>query len=308
LKISKEIKVAVLVVSGILLFIYMFNYLKGEDILSKEDTYFTEFDYNALNKASLVTIKGNAVGKVKEINYNFDSGKTIVSFTVDPQLKFSKNSTIRLYETGIMSGNALAIIKADDTDFAKSGDYITSEIQLGLISNLKENFSGISTNLDRTLRSTDTLIVNLNKLVVDESGQGIKATIAELNSTLKAFKNLSYSIQNTIKSNDDKIADVLDNVNKASNNLVVLSDDLKKIEISNTIANLDKTLQSVNTILSSIENGEGSLGKMLKDEELYNNLVGASKEMEELLLDIKLHPKRYFRVLSKKEIPYKTEN
>ena len=74
--------------------------------------------------------------------------------------------------------------------------------------------------------------------------------------------------------------------------------------MGNTVANLDQTLTSVNALLAGLEKGEGTMGKLLKDEVLYNNLKGVSKEMEELLRDIKLHPKRYFRVLSKKEIPY----
>ncbi|WP_353779393.1 MlaD family protein [Winogradskyella sp. 3972H.M.0a.05] len=304
MKISKEIKVALLVLSGIALFIYLFSYLKGEDIFTAEDTYYTEFDYNALSTSSPVTIKGNAVGKVEDIKYDFKTGKTRVSFSVDPQLKFSKNSIIRLYETGIMGGNALAIIKANDGEMAKTGDFLKSEVQPGLVSSLSKNFSGLSANLDATLRSTDTLLTNLNKLVIDDSDAGIKATIAELNSTLKSFKTLSYTIDKAIKENDGKISLVLENVNKTSENLATLSDDLKDVEISKTITKLDNTLGSVNAVLRGLENGDGTMGKLLKDDKLYNNLEGASKELELLLLDIKLHPARYRRILSKKEIPY----
>ncbi len=307
MKITREVKTGVLVLLGIILFIYGFNYLKGEDLFSSEDIYYTEFDYNALTRSSPVTIKGNAVGKIKEINYDFETGKTVVAFTVASKLKFSKNSVIRLYETGLMGGNALAIIKAKDSEFAQSGDFITSEVQTGLIKSLSSSFSGISGNLDNTLQSADTLLVNLNKLVVDESETGLKQTIAELNATLKSFKTLSYSFQNLVKKNDKNISGVLENFNEVSENLSIISSDLKTIEFSKTIANLDNTLASLNGVLSGIEKGEGSIGKLLKDDALYNNLKGATGEMEALLKDIKLHPKRYFRILSKKEIPYKEE-
>jgi phospholipid/cholesterol/gamma-HCH transport system substrate-binding protein len=102
LKISREVKTAILVLSGIALFIYLFSYLKGEDIFSNTNTYYTEFDYNALSLSSPVTIKGNKVGKIETINYDFETGKTRVSFSVNPKLQFSKNSVIRLYETGLM--------------------------------------------------------------------------------------------------------------------------------------------------------------------------------------------------------------
>ena len=83
-----------------------------------------------------------------------------------------------------------------------------------------------------------------------------------------------------------------------------IRDRLKEADIGNTIASLNTTLTSVNTLLTNLNNGEGSMGMLMKDETLYENLEGASKELEELLRDIKLHPKRYFRILSKKEIPY----
>lgn len=304
MKISKEIKVALLVLSGIALFIYLFTYLKGEDIFTNEDHYYTEFDYNALSTSSSVTIRGNAVGKVVDISYDFETGKTRVSFSVNPKLKFSKNSTIRLYETGIMGGNALAIIKAEDGETAMPGDFIKSEVKPGLVSSLSENFSGLSSNLDSTLRSADTLMTNLNGLIVDPSDEGLKKTIAELNASLKSFQSLSYTIKKTIETKDSKIDSVLNNISSAAASMAKIAEDLKMVDFASTVNNLNNTLTSINSVLEGLENGEGSMGKLLKDEQLYNNLEGASKELELLLLDIKLHPARYRRILSKKEIPY----
>ena len=304
MKISREVKTAILVLSGIALFIYLFSYLKGEDLFSKTETYYTEFDYNALSMSSPVTVKGNRVGKIEGIKYDFETGKTRISFSVNPKLRFSKNSVIRLYETGLMGGNALAIVNANDGDIAKPGDFIPSEVQPGLITSLKGNFSDISTDLDITIRSADTLMTNLNALVVDESEAGLKSTIAELNSTLRSFKSLSFSVQGVIKENDEKIASVLNNFDKISKDLSELSAELKNAGLSNTIDNLGKTLEKMQGILASIDNNEGTIGKLLNDDALYKNLEGASKEMESLLLDIKLHPARYRRILSKKEIPY----
>jgi phospholipid/cholesterol/gamma-HCH transport system substrate-binding protein len=304
LKISREVKTAVLVLSGIALFVYLFSFLKGDDIFSNTNTYYTEFDYNALSSSSSVTVKGNKVGKVEEIRYDFETGKTRVSFSVNPKLKFSKSSVIRLYETGLMGGNALAIVNSNEGELAKPGDYIASEVQPGLITSLKSNFSGISSDLDSTIRSADTLMTNLNKLVVDESEVGLKSTIEELNATLKSFKSLSYTVQGLIKANDAKIDSILDNFNNTSNNIAKLSDDIKDMELSKTVSKFDESLTSINALLAKINSNDGSLGKLLNDDGLYNNLEAASKELQLLLLDIKLHPARYRRILSKREIPY----
>lgn len=304
MKISREVKTAILVLSGIALFIYLFSYLKGEDLFSNTETYYTEFDYNALSMSSPVTVKGNRVGKIESIKYDFETGKTRVSFSVNPKLKFSKSSIVRLYETGLMGGNALAIVNSNKGDIAKPGDFIPSEVQPGLVTSLKNNFTGISSDLDSTIRSADTLMTNLNAFVVDESNAGLKNTITELNATLKSFKNLSYSIQSVVKTNDDKITSILDNFDKTSKDLSVLSKELKEAGLTKTIDNLDKTLVSMQGVLANINTNKGTLGKLLNDDALYNNLEAATKEMEMLLLDIKLHPARYRRILSKKEIPY----
>src|SRR5690606_5029740 len=151
----------------------------------------------------------NLVGKVQDIRYDYETGKTIVSFTVNEKLKFPKSSKVRMYETGLMGGNGLAIINSYSGEEAKYGDFLESEVEPGLITSLTKNFSGISDNLDITLKSTDSLINNLNRIVVDDSEEGLKRTIAELNSTLKGFKQLSYSANGVISKNDENIAVIL---------------------------------------------------------------------------------------------------
>jgi len=309
IKITKEVKTSIIVLAGIFLFVYGYNYLKGNNIFEHDDVYYTEFDYNALSTSSSVTIKGNRVGKVTDIEYDLKTGKTRVSFTVDEEIKFSKNSTIRLYKPGIMDGNALAIISANDKEYAEDGDFLKSEVEQGLVDKLTGNFSALSTDLNSTLKSADTLLINLNGLVTDTSEDGLKSTIAELNSTLKSFKNLSYSINGVVKKNDENIALVLENFKTVSEDLTVLSKELKEAQISNSIKKLENTLSSVNSILANVENGEGSLGKLLKDDKLYHNLEGAALQMEQLLQDMKLNPKRYvhFSLFGKKAKRYDAE-
>ncbi|WP_370479798.1 MlaD family protein [Tamlana flava] len=307
MKINKEVKTGVLVILGIILFIFGFNYLKGINLLESNNVYFTEFDYNALTKSSPVTIKGNSVGKVQDINYDFNTGKTRVAFSVDEKLKFSKNSVVRLYETGLMGGNGLAIVAREDGELAKPGDVLKSEVEVGLVTSLSKNFSGLSTDLNSTLKSADSLIVSLNKVINDQSEKGLKRTVEQLNETLKSFEITSSSVNGLIAKNEENITTTLKSFKKTSEDLSTLATDLKNADMGATIESLKKTLASLNGVLDKVEKGDGSIGKLLKDESLYNNLEGATKELEELLRDIKLHPKRYFRILSKKEIPYQEE-
>lgn len=286
--------------------VFLINYLSGESLFDSNDAYYTEFEYNALTKASPVTVKGNNVGKIKDIIYDFKTGKTRVSFTVDDQLKFSKQTKVRLYKTGLMGGNALAIVVSDKGDIAQSGDFLVSEVEEDLISSLSNSFSGVSENLDTTLLSADSLLVNLNTIVLDESDNGIKSAIAELNATMKSFKSVSYTVNSLVKENGEKLTTVLSNFELITNDLAMITEDLKNVKISKTVANLDTTLLTVNNLMTSIKNGEGSMGKLLKDEGLYENLEGAALQMEQLLEDMKLNPKRYvhFSVFGKKAKRY----
>lgn len=304
MKISKEIKTAILVLGSIALFIFGFSYLKGKDLFSKDNVFYTDFNYNALSPSAPVTIKGNKVGKVETITYNYETGKTRVAFSVDERFKFSKNSTVRLYELGIMGGNAITIISANDKEYAQPNDVLKSEVEQGLVTSLTKNFSGLSTGLDGTLKKADTLLSGLNRLVEDDSEKGLKNAISELNSTMKSFKNLSYSLNKMMTDDASKLNEMLSSFSKTAESFKKLGDTLDKANLGETVAGLDKTLNNLNSVLSSIEAGKGTMGKLMKDEKLYNNFEAAAKELEELLQDIKLHPKRYFRVLSKKEIPY----
>jgi phospholipid/cholesterol/gamma-HCH transport system substrate-binding protein len=123
---------------------------------------------------------------------------------------------------------------------------------------------------------------------------------------MKSFKSVSYTINTLVKDNDEKLNSVLSNFDAISSDLATITGDLKIVKLSNTVKNLDNTLSTANRLITSIENSDGTLGKLLNDASLYNNLEAATKEMELLLMDIKLHPARYRRILSKKEIPYQT--
>lgn len=309
MKISREVKAAILVISGILLMIFLFNYLRGINILSNNAEYHTTFDYNALDTSAPVTIKGNKIGKIIGIEYDAKTGKTKVTISVKDDLKFSTNSKIKLYETGLMGGNALAIVPEPGDQMAKSGDYLESAVEAGLIRSLTENFSGISSNLGNTMQSADTLLINLNKLVVDDSEEGLKKTIAELNITIASFNRLSNSINALVSKNDTELTSAIKNFNAVASNLAVVSNDLKDVKLSESVMKLENTLTNIDNLMADVKNGNGTLGKLMTDDELYTNLEGASKQLEQLLLDFKLNPKRYvhFSVFGKKPPKFDAE-
>ncbi len=307
MKITREVKTAILVISGILLFIYLFNFLKGNDILDSSRTFYTIYEnVEGLAPSTPVTINGLNVGKVQDISFTEDgSGKLLVKLIVEEEFSFSKNSEAQLYEAGLIGGKAIAIIPAfDNAENATKGTYLKGTIKAGLSELVNQRLAPLQEKLETTFVSADSLLVNLNSVFDDRTKNNLKNSIAQLNTTISSFKSTSESLNQLVSENQESLKSTLNNIENISDNLSKITDSIAESDLTETISNLQATISNFNKILIKIENGEGSMGRLMKDEGLYNNLEGATKELEALLKDIKLHPKRYFRILSKKEIPY----
>lgn len=307
MKITREVKTAILVISGILLFVYLFNFLKGNDLFDSSRTYYTVYNnVEGLTPSTPVTINGLNVGKVLEIGFTEDgTGKLLVKLAVENEFEFSKNSEAQLYEAGLIGGKAIAIIPAfDNAENAVKGTYLKGSVKAGLTELVNKRLTPLQEKLETTIVSADSLLTNLNSVFDTKTKAHLKNSIAQLNSTISSFKTTSTSLNELVTSNQEKLNSTLNNVEKISGNLTNITDSIAEADLAKTIKDLQLTITNFNKVLTSIENGEGSMGKLMKEEGLYNNLEGATKELEDLLKDIKLHPKRYFRILSKKEIPY----
>lgn len=308
MNISKEVKTAILVLAGIALLIFGINYLRGENILGSSRVYYAEYDnVEGLVSSTPVTINGLNVGKVLGINFKEDgSGKLLVKLLVENDYQFSKNSKAQLYEAGLIGGKAVAIIPAfDNAENAESGAFLQGSVKAGLSELVNQKLSPLQAKIESAMGSADSLLINLNSIFDEKTKSNLKKAIAGLTTTMESFKGTSNSLNNLLKNNQDKIDAVLTNAETVTNDLAKMTSSLSKSDLGQTVKNLESTLKNFDGILANLEKGEGSMGKLLKDDDLYSNLEGATKELESLLKDFKLHPNRYTRILSKKEIPYK---
>jgi phospholipid/cholesterol/gamma-HCH transport system substrate-binding protein len=222
----------------------------------------------------------------------------VVKITVDNKFEFSKNSTLEIFEPGLMSGKEMRVNLMYGGATAKDGDTLKG-FQTGNIG--KPFFSGRSGKRSATgcFHRVDSLMTNANMLVDAQNRAEIKALLSNLNKTVSALQTTAGSVNNLVGHNDPKLK-VLDDASLTMQSGKVtldkygnLAQSIDTKQLNATIANLDATVGKLNQVIGGIDKGEGSLGKLMKDDQLYNNLNSASSNLNSLIEDMKANPKRY---------------
>ena len=308
MKVTREIKTAILVISTILLFIWGYSFLKGKDILNKYKTFYVEYDnVEGLTPSASVTINGLIVGKVTKITLNNETGKLMVQLQLKTDFPISKTSTATIYKPGFIDGKQIAI----HPNFADKSESVEGQILIGssdmdLTEALKQQLVPLQSKFERVLKNVDNLLEGFNTVLDKKGQQDLKNSLSELSKTMEQFHNASSNINTILDENKGQIKGVVSNLNKVSSNFSSISDSLNKADLGKTAKNLQKTLANVDKIMADMQAGKGSMGKLINDEELYTNLAKTSKELELLLEDVRLNPTRYVNVsvFGKKNKPY----
>lgn len=298
MKITREIKTAILVIASILLFIWGYSFLKGQNLFNNHKKLYVEYDnVEGLVTSAPVTISGKIIGKVNSIELN-KTGKLLVELQINEEtFPISKSSIAQIYEPGFIGGKQIAIIpNYKDTNMTVTGDKLLSDTKLGLTDAVGKKLVPTQQKIDGLLADADKLVLNLNSVLDAQTKQNLKNSIAQLSQTLNEVSKATQKVNTMLASNEQKINSSLSNVEKVSTNFAKISDDLEKANLGATVKSLETTLANVNKIMTEIESGKGSMGKLLKDEAMYTNLTKASKELELLLQDVRLHPTRYVNV------------
>jgi phospholipid/cholesterol/gamma-HCH transport system substrate-binding protein len=308
LKINREIKTAALVIGGILLFIYGFSYLKGKSIFKDTKTLYTVYDeVEGLIPGAKVTINGLSIGKISNIDFLPSTTKILVTMDVRKELNFSRESAAMLYEVGLIGGKAISIVpKFDNNKTIQSGDTLRSEIKPSFTDLINRQIEPLQIKIESMLTSADSLFVGVSNVLDSDTQANLKNTLENLSVTMENLNNASLAAHNILAQNQEQLNATFVNIKDTSENLKSITDSISSAEISRSINQFSKTVAGLNTIVSAIDAGEGTAGKLIRDEALYDNLRAATKELELLMRDLKNHPKRYvhFSLFGKKDKPY----
>ncbi|MGW9685985.1 MlaD family protein [Flagellimonas sp. 2504JD1-5] len=298
MKLSREVKTGIIVLTGILAFIFGLSYLKSSSLFENHKTLHAVYDHvGGIQSGTQVTINGVVVGNVTGIKIKNDKFQSVVTLSIDDKYNFSINSRAEIYDTGIIGGKGVQIIPVfDSAPMVKSGDTLQSSTKPGITALVQEKLTPLQLKVEGAVSHADSLLINVNDVLDDRTRVELRQSIAGLNALIGSFRSSADKLNTLLESNKGQLDRSLKNVDKITSNFSQLSDSLANSGLATTVADFQKTVTRLNNVLGKIEQGEGSLGKLANDEKLYENLTEASKQLDLLLQDFRLNPKRYVNV------------
>ena len=263
MKLTKEIKAGLIAIFAIGGFVTMFQFMKGKRIFSTDNIFYAVFEnVEGLEASNYVYINGLKVGQVDKITPNIaENGKVnfLVQIHIDNKYKFSKNSALEIYESGLISGTALRI-KLDYGDpIAKDGDTLKASQEISMVKNLANQVEPLKKQMQSLLKNMDSVAVNTNKILNEKNRAEIAQLLVNLNNTVESFHQTSKQLNIVMAESNPKIQKTLDNANamtisakNALDKYGKVAENIDTQKLNETIKNLNKKTESINKILSNV--------------------------------------------------------
>ena len=293
---TKNVKIALTVLIGLALLYWGINYLKGINLLTPANSYYTEVDSTeGLLTAAPITVNGFQVGQVREINYDYDKNKITVLLAMNKDMKVPEGSTVSLV-SGLLGGASL-VLNLGEGPAMKAGSLIPTTREPGLMDNVTDNIMPV---VNDVLPRVDSIMGNINGLT---GNPALATALTRLDGITRQLQISAQQMTMLMNNLNRSVPGVMNNVNGITNNLTGatgnltdLSASLKEMPLDETINKLNTTLANLEALSQQLNDKNSSLGKVINDRELYDNANHAIASLDSLLIDIKSHPKRYINV------------
>lgn len=304
MKISNETKIGSLTAIAITTLILGFNYLKGRNLTERNDVIYAVFpSVEGLVVSSPVYINGFQVGKVSDMQASDkDLSGIIVKISLKKEINIPDNS-VAILNSEILQSTSVVIRKGSSTSYVQSGDTIQTKPSTGIMGEVRNSLNPAISSLNQALIALNNLIAkisvmmdprtqnNLQEMVANlkASSESLKVMMDQQNGALARSLSNVASITGNLKDNNNKVDTIVDNIQ-------ALSGKLKNLQMDETLVSVNKTLASLNAVLNKANSKEGSLGLLLNDPKLYQELRQTNRSLNILLDDFRTHPKRYVNV------------
>ncbi len=288
MKITKEIKIALVAICGLVIMFIGMNFLKGLNLFSSTSTYFISFDdISGLSSSAPIYADGYKVGAVSDIQYDYDkSGNIIIKAEIDKQLRIPQGSSAEIVSDMLGNVKVNLLLANNPRERVAIGGIINGNINNGAMGQLQDMVPTVMAILPKL----DSIAASLNVLLADpalaNSLHNVETVTGNLTVTTTQLNTLLTNLNHDVPGMMKKAGNVLDNT-------TTLTANLSKVDVAGTMAKVDATLQNVEEFTAQLNDREGSLGLLMHDPALYNNMNSTLRSADSLLIDLKAHPKRY---------------
>lgn len=320
MKIKKEVKIGFLVILCFGLLFWGANFLKGTNILKKNRQFYAVYErVDGLGASNPVVINGYKVGQVEEINFlPGNSGKLVVLFSVtEENFAIPYDTRASIVSADILGSKAISLQLGDSTLLANNLDTLSSNIEESLSESVNAQIAPLKKKAEALISTVDSAIIVVSQIFNQKARGDLDASFSSMRSSLEAFEQTMRRADDFVASEREKLSKIFTHVesitrNMASNNeklsatlsnMEAITDSLAGANLTETVNNASFAMKEVAEVMEKINNGEGTVGKLLNNDSLYNNLESAANDLDRLLLDMRLNPERYvhFSIFGRKD-------
>lgn len=304
MKVSNETKVGVLTIIGLTVLVLGFNFLKGKQLFKKPNKIYAVFnDLGSLSKSNEVKINGYVIGNVYNLDVkDKDMTGIVATINLTKEVNIPKDSKAMI-STPLVGASFIVIEKGASKDFLQPGDTLVTMVDVGILDDVKAQLTPTLTKVRSTLDTLNAVMGNVNKVLGAGNQNAISQTLANLNRASSSLNGLldprtgalaktlnnAEELTTSLKANTDDINATIGNARKASEKLAAL-------ELQPTINELNQTVAQLKSFIAKMDSKDGTLGALVHDRALYNNLRNAALSLEITLDDLRTHPKRYVNI------------
>lgn len=303
MKITNETKVGALAAVAIAVLIVGYSYLKGNDVFSRENEFYAKYDrVDGLTASKPVLVNGYQIGRVSQLTL-LPNGQILVQFKVRPEFSIPKNTIAKLESTDLLGGKAIVFQLGTGSDYAVNGDTLNANVQKDLMQQVEP----VQKKAEQIIARMDSILSSVNSTLNPEFQRNFDRSFASIARTLETLEKTTKTVDGMVSVQSLKISGILSNLESITlnfknnndkistimNNLEKVSDDVARTNFAQTINEANKAVADLQTIVSKINSGTGTLGQLINDERMYNNLNNAAENLDKLMIDLKANPKRY---------------
>jgi phospholipid/cholesterol/gamma-HCH transport system substrate-binding protein len=312
LKFSKEFRIGFLFILATAILVWGFSFLKNKNILYKERILIAVYkNVNGLNPSNPVFINGVKVGQVGKVYFNPSlNGDIIVELVFTDKFPVPRNSTAKIFSVDLMGSKGVEILLGSGRDYAVNGDTLQTDVETSLKDAVNQQILPLKLKAEDLLSSIDTMVVAVQGIFNKDALSDLNASIKSIRQTMRNLESTTQNLDTLVLLQSGRLSSILYNIdmitrnlnnnsgaiNRILGNLATLSDTLAHANISGVIQNIDETFTNLALVMAKVDKGEGTLGLLVNDDKLYNDLQKATLELNKLIEDIRLNPKRYVRV------------